>query len=218
MAKKKGGIKIASRFPKDLRAQVGLGTLIIFIAMILVAAVAAGTLMRTSGTLEFKARTTGEMATKEVATNLKVIEIAGYAGDGGVQQQNITKLIITVSLAPGSSDVAYEDIIMSYHSNATYIRGIRYNANIGANENSTSSANGVADFGIVPLNTVTDDTNLERNEIVELHFWIEDGNGNHPLTPNSEFFITLMPVGSTPLEYGRVVPSAIKTLYIRKWA
>lgn len=192
--------------------------MIIFIAMILVAAVAAGTLMRTSGSLEFKARTTGEMATKEVATNLKVVEIAGYAGDGDVQQKNITKLIITIALAPGSSDVAYEDIIMSYHANDTYIRGIRYNPSIGASENSTSSANGVADFGIVPLNTVTDDTNLERNELVEIHFWIEDGGRTRPLTPNSEFFITLMPVGSTPLEYGRVVPSAIKSLYIRRWA
>lgn len=186
--------------------------------MILVAAVAAGTLMRTSGTLEFKARTTGEMATKEVATNLKVLEIAGYAGDVGGQQKNITKLIITVSLAPGSSDVSYEDIIMSYHANDTYIRGIRYNPNIGASENSSTTANKIADFGIVPVYTVNNDTTLERNEIIELHFWIEDGNGNHPLTPNSEFFITLMPVGSTPLEYGRVVPSAINTLYIRKWA
>lgn len=186
--------------------------------MILVAAVAAGTLMRTSGSLEFKARTTGEMATKEIATNLKVIEIVGYAGDGEVQQKNITKLIITVALAPGSSDVAYEDILMSYHSNDTYIRGIRYNPSIGATENSTASANNIADFGIVPLNTVTNDTNLERNEIVEIHFWIEDGRGSRPLTPNSEFFITLMPIGSTPLEYGRVVPSAIKSLYIRKWA
>jgi archaellin len=197
---------------------VGLGTLIIFIAMILVAAVAAGTLMRTSGTLEFKARTTSEMATKEVITNLKVLEITGYAGDGGLQQENITKLIITVSLAPGSSDVAYEDIIMNYYSSGIYMRGIRYNSNIGANENSTSNTNGIADFGIVPLNTVTDDTTLERNEIVELHFWIEDESGNHPLRPNTEFLITLIPVGSTPLQYGGVAPSVINSLYIKKWS
>jgi flagellin-like protein len=211
-------IKALRKFLKGRKAQVGLGTLIIFIAMILVAAVAAGTLMRTSGSLEFKARTTGEMATKEVSTNLKVIEIAGYAGDGGTLQNNITKLIITISLAPGSSDIAYEDIIMSYHANDTYIRGIRYDSTIADSENSTTADNDVADFGIVALNTVTDDTNLERNEIVELHFWIEDSAGDHPLKSNGEFFITLMPVGSTPLEYGRIVPSAIKSLYIRRWA
>lgn len=211
-------IKALRKFLNERKAQVGLGTLIIFIAMILVAAVAAGTLMRTSGTLEFKARTTGEMATKEVSTNLKVIEIAGYAGDAGALQGNITKLIITISLAPGSSDIAYEDIIMSYHANDTYIRGIRFNSSVGASENATSNTNGIADFGIIPLNTVTDDTNLERNEIVELHFWIEDSTGDHALRSNEEFFITLMPVGSTPLEYGRVVPSAIKSLYVRRWA
>ncbi len=186
--------------------------------MILVAAVAAGTLMRTSGSLEFKARTTGEMATKEVSTNLKVIEMAGYAGDGGAQQNNVTKLIITIALAAGSSDIAYEDIIMSYHANDTYIRGIRFNASTADTENSTTTDNDVADFGIIALNTVTDDTNLERNEIVELHYWIEDGTGDYPLRANGEFFITLMPVGSTPLEYGRIVPSAIKSLYIRRWA
>jgi flagellin FlaB len=80
---------------------IGIGALIVFIAVVLVAGIAATVLIQTSSTLEIQASTTGRETTSEVNTGLEICSIEGYAASGA----DMSKLIIMVRPRAGSEDI-----------------------------------------------------------------------------------------------------------------
>ena len=83
------------------KAEMGMGTLIIFIAMVLVAAVAAAVLISTTGSLQNKALATGKDTQKEIGTSLNVLQL--YAEDGS--DQDIEEFTEVVKLNAGSEAI-----------------------------------------------------------------------------------------------------------------
>jgi archaellin len=86
---------------RDNVAAIGIGAMIVFIALILVAAVAAAVIIQTAEKLQQNAQTTGQDTTEKMAARLTVLSVIVASG---------TTLDVTFELAPGSTDVPTGDI------------------------------------------------------------------------------------------------------------
>ncbi len=122
-------MKTRIRILNDNKADVGIGTLIVFIAMVLVAAVAAAVLIQTSGVLQQKAQQTGKESTAEVASNLKVTSVVGQTNGGN----NYIQLVnITVELAAGGSPIDFSKVVVKYINETTStVLNLQTNGSLG---------------------------------------------------------------------------------------
>jgi len=93
------------------RGQVGIETLIVFIALVLVAAIAAGVLINTAGFLQTQAEETGTESTDQVADNINVI---GQVGDVESSGGPISTVRLTVQRSPGSSEIDLSGLSIQY--------------------------------------------------------------------------------------------------------
>ncbi|WP_311171110.1 archaellin/type IV pilin N-terminal domain-containing protein [Halobellus ordinarius] len=100
------------------RGQVGIGTLIVFIAMVLVAAIAAGVLVNTAGFLQATAEDAGQESVDKVTNRLDVVSQHGIVNDTG-DGKAVDSLNLTVRLAAGSGSVSLEDTTIKYTSETT---------------------------------------------------------------------------------------------------
>ncbi|MFB6218548.1 MAG: archaellin/type IV pilin N-terminal domain-containing protein [Halobacteriaceae archaeon] len=93
-------------FETEDRGQVGIGTLIVFIAMVLVAAIAAGVLINTAGFLQSQSEQTGEQSSQQVTNRLQVVSSTGAV----TGSDTIDTINMTVKKAPGAEDINLENV------------------------------------------------------------------------------------------------------------
>jgi len=109
-------------FATENRGQVGIGTLIVFIAMVLVAAIAAGVLINTAGLLQAQAQQTGEETTAEVSDVFQVGKVVGSETTGNGE---IDVLNASVRLSSGSDPINLSEASYTIETggNATVVNG-----------------------------------------------------------------------------------------------
>jgi flagellin FlaB len=84
----------------DNNAAIGIGSLIIFIAMILVAGIAASVIIQTMNSLEQQTLQTSQEVIKDISNGLKITYIVGYSNNSLIDQ-----LAIIIRTTAGSDEI-----------------------------------------------------------------------------------------------------------------
>jgi archaeal flagellin FlaB len=120
------------------RGDIGVGTLIIFIAMVLVAAVAATVLIYTTGALQQKATKTSKEATQQISSNIVVEQVLGDRGESS--NQSINDLLIRLKPDVGTTSIDLRQVIVTI-MDSTKRYDLNYSSDTYNSSNSSNSTN-----------------------------------------------------------------------------
>lgn len=139
IAIKPGRIREATENKKSLtidkKGMMGIGTMIIFIAMVLVAAVAASVLIQTSQVLQERAYKVGTETIQEVSGGLEIDKIVGYSN---ANKTYIEYMAMVMSLTAGSPYIALQNVVVTLHIDNLTV--LSYDENIVAGKVGTDGA------------------------------------------------------------------------------
>ncbi len=198
------------RLARKEEGEMGVGTLLIFIAMILVAAVAAGVLVQTAYVLQQQAEMTGDQALQEIATGMKVIAIYGMtSNDTTTGSLVITDLYVKVALTAGSPVINLANLIIEI-SNGNDDESLAYD--------DTASAAGTFDAAQIrdtyPYNTWTvTDVGLTQGDITLLHVNLSAQGGGMSLPTQQDCSLLLIPKHGIPTYAMFTTPSVLANVY-----
>jgi len=181
-------------FNDNDRGQVGIGTLIVFIAMVLVAAIAAGVLINTAGLLQSQAEATGEESSAQVVDRVQISTVTGSTifqqqdnSDELDEGDDISLIELTVFRSPGADDIDLTNAIIEVFANGesdtlTFV-GDDGGAVIGSGEDIRETGTDLSS-----LDDENGDPNAEYMEAGDSNFAIQDiqDAGDGSLTDTSD--------------------------------
>jgi len=207
------GKNICNLLKEEDVGSIGIGAMIVFIAMVLVAGIAASVLISTSTNLEMQALKTGRETIDDIASGIKVESIEGYNQSG-----LITKMAVEIAPLAGSPHIDMSQVVVEISdSDNKYL--LRY----GDDATNVSSVNGsifdVSDFGdansfdIIVLQDADESVTADANTPVinygdHIVLAIDTNSIFGGILPRTDVFGMVIPESGAPGVIGFVMPSS----------
>jgi flagellin-like protein len=181
------------------RGQVGIGTLIIFIALVLVAAVAAGVLVNTAGELQSRASDTGDDAQAQVSNQIDIVSATGVDSDADAGLDQVT---LIVKKSPGSDPIDLTATTIQYTSGTS----TETLTQAGSTSGTEFTAEGVETSGDTTLN--------DNGERVQITIDLNAVEGSD-LSAGSSVELQIVDQSGASTVYGVNVPDVITGDYVQ---
>jgi len=195
------------------KGEMGIGTMILFIAMVLVAAVAAALLISTAGELNQQAQETGRLTQQEVSSGFQVIEVYGLDTDSshnastpGTADNDVDFIYLKLKLHAGSQPIDMENVIIE-------VTGENFEVNL-AFSSSTADADYYQATEVRDPDSTYSSSNpiVSSGGIVKVMIDIPDAGGSsvNGLSPQDTIYVKIIPKhGAATLEEINIPESLI---------
>ena len=181
------------------KAIMGIGTLIIVIANILVAAVAAGVLISTVGKLQGKAESTGTQVQQKLGTGFSVFEVITNNTVDSTIKASVDTVTTSLQLSPGSDAIKLSDITVTL---VTKSGAYSYKYDPNNLEGSTST------FGVERIKPASIGGYLSKDDTVKINIISSSRIGE-----NEEFTLRFFPGTGNPLPVQIVTPPSMINIF-----
>lgn len=187
--------------PSD-EGMIGIGTMIVFIAAVIVAAIAAAVIINTAGNLQRTAQDTGQETTGEVSSNLFVRQVVGNLTD---DETAVEKVYWYLELAPGASSIDLNNTILQWNHEDSF-----EDMNITSEDDCDAAAFDELSDGFC-TRTVFDAGDgspyvLSSGDKIRVEVHLA---ANETLEPRSKVDALFMPEMGSPVQGGFKVPAAL---------
>ena len=210
-------------------AVVGVGTLIVFIALILVSAIAAAVVIQTASLFAEQAEQQGEAARQEVGGGIKVLTVVGDRADGAAiapcnlgpfgGAAPIRCIVLTVTLWDPSESLDISNLRVQWQSD-NFFTTLTIGA--GVPPAATATTFGAEETPVDVLGPGQDSWDsaagsffLDDDNVVQIWIDLTPATGiNDPLAQNTGVTITLLPDKGPPSTEEFVTPSTYTGQFI----
>ncbi len=222
---------------RNKEGDMGIGTMILFIAMVLVAAVAAALLISTAGDLNQQAQETGRLAQQEISSGFQVVEVfgldcaaSGTPGTPGTADDDIDDLFLKVKLNAGSQKVDMTNVVIEV-TGRDFERSLTFTDWVDDADQEASSTTFTVEKQDYSSGKITDpdglydDTDganvpiISQGTLLLVHIAVDEidtaADGTNDLEPQETVTVKIIPKHGTPTVEVINIPEALVGNYIR---